>query len=158
MVLQQCRFLIPKRLSNILAFFLGKNDAVELLVDDVVLYPSANIHNVCRQAYIVERARILGNDIQRSAQRAERSAMKTMAVRRTNNIRSSSVDCGMNHVCRGVEQADLASIDDLPFMIHANQIRRLDLRECYAEWIDPKGVRFDGVAQRDMAGHTYHCQ
>jgi hypothetical protein len=37
MVLQQCRFLIPKRLSNILAFFLGKNDAVELLVDDVVL-------------------------------------------------------------------------------------------------------------------------
>jgi hypothetical protein len=37
MVLQQSRFLIPKSLSNILAFFLGEHDAVELLVDNVVL-------------------------------------------------------------------------------------------------------------------------
>jgi hypothetical protein len=45
MVLQQSRFLIPKRLGNILAFLLGENNAVELLVDNVVLEPLAFIHN-----------------------------------------------------------------------------------------------------------------
>jgi hypothetical protein len=45
MVLQQSRFLIPKSFSNILPFFLGENDAVELPVDNVVLYPSALIHS-----------------------------------------------------------------------------------------------------------------
>lgn len=81
-----------------------------------------------------------------------------MAVRRTHDVRPSSVDSRMNHVRRGVEQANLASVDDFSFVIDANQIRRLDLRECHAEWIDPESVRLDGVAQRDMAGHTYRCQ
>jgi hypothetical protein len=51
----------------------------------------------------MERARVLSNDIQWSTQRTERTAMETVTMRRAENIRSSLVNCRVNHKRRGIE-------------------------------------------------------
>lgn len=49
-VLQKSGFLVTQRRSDILAFFLGENDAVELFVYHVVLFATVLINNSARDA------------------------------------------------------------------------------------------------------------
>jgi hypothetical protein len=77
MVLQQRRFLIAERFSNILALYFSKHDAVERFVEHVV---------------VVERTAILRDCVQLSAQAAEAPPVDTVAVRCGVDVGSGLVD------------------------------------------------------------------
>lgn len=88
MVLQQRSLLAPKTSSNILAFLLREHDAVEALIQDVI---------------VVERARVLRQRVQLPPKSAEGPAVDAVAVRSTQDIRPCLVDGGVDHVRGSVE-------------------------------------------------------
>jgi hypothetical protein len=47
------------------------------------------------------------------------------------------------------------ALDDLPMMIHQDQVGRADLAEMHPERIYPEMVEAFGVAGRDMAGYAF---
>lgn len=51
----------------------------------------------------------------------------------------------MDHVCRRVEQAAWASVDDLALVVHEDQIRGLDQTECDTKGVHPESCGVDGV-------------
>ena len=71
-----------------------------------------------------------------------------MAVGCRNDVRSRMMNGMMNHVCGGIEQADLTSVDDLAILIDADEVRRLDERERNPKRIDPERLWFYGVLFR----------
>ena len=76
--------------------------------------------------YLVERAGVLSNDIQLSPQRTECPAIDTMAMGRTQDIRPSLVHGTVDHERSSIQQPHLAAVDDLPLVIHLDEIALLD--------------------------------
>lgn len=77
-----------------------------------------------------------------------------MAVRGTVDVWTSGVDRAVNHVRCGVEQAALASINDLASMVDQDEIRLVDQRESNTEWIDPKAIGVNRISESNVAGDT----
>ena len=98
----------------------------------------------------MERARVLCNDIQLPTQRAEGPSINAMAMRRTEDIRSSFVNRTMNHEGGRIQQSHLTTVDDLPLMIHLNEIALFDEGEGNTERVDPESARVNWIAQRDV--------
>lgn len=88
MVLQQRSLLASKTSSNVLALLLCEHDAVEALVQDVI---------------VVERARILRQRVQLPPKSAEGPAVDAVAVRSAQDIGPCLVDGSVDHVRGGVE-------------------------------------------------------
>lgn len=73
--------------------------------------------------HIVESTRVLGDDIERSAQRAECASVQTVAVCCAVHIRSCRMNSGVDHEGRGVEHPVRTTCNDLSGMIDLDQVR-----------------------------------
>lgn len=135
-VLQQRGLGRPDRPRNVLALLGRQHDAVERLVQRVV---------------VVERARVLRDGVQLAAERAEGTAVDGVAVAGGVDVRAGLVDGRVDHEGGGVEGAVLAALEDVAFFADADQIRGFDEPEGRAEGVDPEGVRLDGVAVGDVS-------
>jgi hypothetical protein len=102
MILQQRSLLPPKTSRNILSLLLRQHNAVETLIQHMI---------------IMERARILRQRIQLPPQRTPSPSVDTMAVRSTHHIRPSFMNGGMDHVRGGVEKTVLAAVDYFAGMV-----------------------------------------
>ena len=63
------------------------------------------------------------------------------------------VDARMNDEGGGVDR--IAALDDVPFMVAADQVRDLDLTEMDAERIDPERVGKLRIARGDVSGDSF---
>ena len=99
----------------------------------------------------MERAGILCNDIQFPPQGTECPPIYAMAMRRTQDIWSRLVDGTMYHERSSIQQPHVATVDDLPMMVHLYEIALLDEGEGNTERIDPEGSRVDWIPQRDVS-------
>jgi len=77
-VLQKCRFVVANCFGDVLAFLCCKHNAIEGVVEDVILSnyqqsPSQRYQTM--KTHLVERTRILRSDVQFFSQRAERAAV-----------------------------------------------------------------------------------
>ena len=96
-IYEQRRLPIAQGRRNALAFCLRQHHSAEALIYDVV---------------VVESACILRQAINSAAERTPRPAVNRMAVGGTDDVWTSGVDGGMDHICRGVEEAVLATVYD----------------------------------------------
>lgn len=138
-VLEKSSLLVSKAGSNILAFLLSENNTVERIINNVV---------------VVESTSVLSQSVDLAAQRAPCTTVHRVTVSSTDDIRTSGVHGSVDHVCCGVEQAALASIDDLAGVVDQNQVGLIDERESDSEGVDPEAIWVDGVAKSDVAGYT----
>ena len=136
MVLQQRRLLATKTSRNVLPLLLRQHNAIETLIQHVI---------------VVERARILRQRVQLAAQAAERAAVDAVAVRGAQNVWSSFVDGRVDHVGGGVEQAVRAAVDHVAGVVDEDQVGLRDEAEGAAEGVHPEAVGLHGVAERDVA-------
>lgn len=105
-------------------------------------------------AYIIEGTRILGNDVQWTAQSAKGTSIKTVGVSSADNIGSGGVDSGMDHEGSGVDVAVRASVNNLSLVIDQDKIGSLDKREGKTKGIYPEGSRINRITNGDMTGNT----
>ena len=96
-VLQECSFLIAKRFGDIFALFFCQHYAVEAFVNDMI---------------VVEGTRILRKAINLPAERAPRPPVDRMAVSGADDVWTSGVDRGVNHVGCCVKQTVLSTVND----------------------------------------------
>jgi hypothetical protein len=96
MILQQRRLLSPKTSRNILPLLLRQHNAIETLIQHMI---------------IMESTRILRQRIQLPPQRTPSPSINAMAVRSTHHIRPGFVDGSVDHVRGGVEKTVLAAVD-----------------------------------------------
>lgn len=123
-VLEQDRLVVRQRGRDVLALFLGEHDAVEGLVDDVV---------------VVEGAAVLADDVEFAAEGAEGAAVDAVAVARSVDAWARVVDGGVDHEGGGVEESRGPTVDDVAVVVHLDQIRRFDEGEGEAERVHPEG-------------------
>ena len=128
-------------LDDMGTFLFVEHDAVELTVDGVIL---------------VERARVLRDDVQWPTEGAERSPVDAVAVRSAQDVGPGGMDRGVDHEGCSVEEADRPPVEDLAFMADLDEVGGFDLREGDAERVHPEGGGVDRVAESDVAGHA--CQ
>lgn len=138
-VLQKRSLLVTKTLGNIFTLLLSEHDSVKRVVDDVV---------------IVESTRVLSKSVDLAAQRTPCATIDRMAVSSTIYIRTGGMNCAVNHVRCGVEQAALASIDHFARMVDQDEIRLVDQRERDTKWVNPKALRVDRISEGDVASDT----
>jgi len=103
----------------------------------------------------MEGTGILRYDIERSAKRAERPPMKTMAVRSAVNIWSSRMNSRMDHESCGVQHPIRSAGNDLAVVVYLDQVRGFHQLECCAERINPECCRVDRIPDSDMSGDTW---
>jgi hypothetical protein len=156
-VLQQRSLLVAKRRGDVISFIFREDDAVELLVDDMVLKSFLSAYSLvdCQLAesatHIVECTGILRDNVQRSSQRAKGTAMDTVTVRRTVDFGSRGMDGRVDHVGSTIQQPNRSAANDFTVMVDMNQIRPLDLGEGDTERVDPEGGGIDRVPDGDVA-------
>lgn len=107
MILKQGCFLVAEARSNVLALFFGENNAIEGFVNDVV---------------VVEGARILCDDIQRSAKGTEASTVDAVAVRCGVDVWTCLMNGTVDHEGCRVEKPHRAPVDDFALFIHLDEI------------------------------------
>ena len=90
MILQQRRLLLPQAFRDILTFLFREYDAVEVLVNDVV---------------VVEGAGVLRDDVEGATEGAERAAVDGVGVGGGGDVGARFVDCVVDHVGGCVEEA-----------------------------------------------------
>jgi hypothetical protein len=78
-----------------------------------------------------------------------------MTMRRTHDIRPRGMHRGMDHIRGCIQQAAGPPVDDLPVVVHEDQIGGLDQGEGHAEWVDPEGGWVDGVPERDVPSDAF---
>lgn len=105
--------------------------------------------------HIMERARILRDDIQLPPQRAKRPPVNTVAMRRAQHIRPRLVNRAMDHKRRRVQQPHLPTRYHRPRMVHLDQIAPLHQREGYPERVHPEGGRVHRVPDRDVPCYAF---
>lgn len=105
--------------------------------------------------HIVECTGILRNDVQRSSQRTEGTAIDTVTVCGTVDFGSRAMDRGMDHVGGAVEQSYRTTTDDIALMVDLNQVRPLDLGEGHTERIDPESRRIHWIPNCDMSRNAF---
>lgn len=76
-----------------------------------------------------------------------------MGVRCGDYIGTGGVHAGMNG--KGCSVHRVFSFDDFALMIHKNQIRRANLPEVHAEWVDPKMIELFRIARGDVPGDAF---
>lgn len=140
MVLQQHGLFVAQRAGDVLAFLLNQHHAAEGVVHGQV---------------VVERARVLRDDVDRASERAESTTVDGVGVRGAHDVWPGRVHGRVDHVGGHVEQAAGPAVDHLTVMVHQDQIRGLDLAKGHAERVHPEVVRLDGVAERDVAGDAF---
>lgn len=96
MILQQCRLLVAQTRRDSLAFLLREYDTVESIVDDVI---------------VVESASVLCESVNLAAERAPRPTVEGVAVGGADDVGSSLVNGGVDHVRCGVEQTHRPTIN-----------------------------------------------
>lgn len=97
------------------------------------------------RTYIVKGAAVLRNRVERPAKCAKRAAIYAVTVRRSDDVRPSTMDGGMDHESGSVEEADGSSVNDFAGVVDLDQVRSLDQGEGNAEGIHPEGFRINGV-------------
>lgn len=133
MVLQQRSLPAPQRSSNLLPLLLTKHHALERVVQRVVL---------------VERACVLGDDVELAAERTERAPVDGVRVCNAVYFWARGVDRVVDHVGCLVEEAHGAALDDVAGGVDEDEIRGLQERPGDAEGVDPEGGRLYGVLGR----------
>lgn len=88
-------------------------------------------------------------------QRTVTPPINTMTMRRTHHIRPRRMHRRMNHIRCRIQQAARPPIDDLPVVVHQDEVTALDQAEGHAERVHPEGGRVDGVAECYVACDTF---
>lgn len=76
-------------------------------------------------------------------------------MRGTHDIRPRRMHRRMDHIRRGIQQPTGPPVDDLPVVIHEDEIRALDHAEGHAERVHPEGRRVDRVSESDVSGDAF---
>jgi len=121
-ILEQRGFGIAQAGGDVLPFLLRQHDAVEALVQHVV---------------VVERARVLRERVDLAAERAPRPPVDGVAVRGAHDVGPGGVHGGVDHVRGRVEQAVLPAVDHFSAVVDEDEVGFVDQGECSAERIDP---------------------
>ena len=100
----------------------------------------------------VERARVLGERIERAAQRRPRLAVHRVGVRGGHHVGAGGVDLRVDHERGRVHRP--GALDDLAPVVHEQEVLHPDLLEVHAERVDPEVVEQLGVAGGDVAGRA----
>ena len=101
----------------------------------------------------VERAGVLGEGIERPAQRRPRLAVHRMCVGRRDHVGPSGMDLRMDGERRRVQRP--APLDHLALVVHEDEVLHPDLLEVHAERVDPEVVEPLGVPGGDVAGDPF---
>ena len=72
---------------------------------------------ISKKTYIVESTGILRDDIERSAQRAKRPSMETMAVSSAVHLGPCLMNSGVDHKCSGIQHSILSARNDLAIVV-----------------------------------------
>lgn len=102
---------------------------------------------------LVEAQRVLGNHVQLAAKATECFAVDTVRVTGGVDIRTGLVDRAMNSKRGRVDRLD--ALHHKSFLVDEHQIRDADLGEVGGQWVEPKVVRQNRVADRDVTGHAF---
>ena len=113
-----------------------EDDCAALLRDDSVV--------------LVEDAGVLGDRVERDAERAERLAVHAVAVRSGDDVGPRRVDRRVDHERRPVHRTP--AVDDLPVVVDEDEVADLHVAEALDERVDPEVVRELGVAHGDVSG------
>ena len=98
----------------------------------------------------VEDASVLGDRIERAAERGPRLAVDRVRVGGGDDVGAGGVHGGVDGEGGRVHRP--AALDDLAGVAHQDQVGDADVAEAHAEGIDPEVVGQLGIASRDVAG------
>lgn len=109
---------------------------------------------VAREDHLVieERAGLGGDRVKQAAQRRPHSTVEAVQVGNADHFRTRLLQVVVQFQGAGVEQA--FAFDDLAVAVHTQQVRDGDLRERYAQWVDPVVVRVHRVAGGEVPCHA----
>ena len=99
-----------------------------------------------------ERAGVLGDGVERAAERGPRLAVDRVRVGGRDDVGPGGVHGGVDGEGRRVHRA--VALDHLARVAHEDQIRDAHVAEAHAEGVDPEVVGQLGIARRDVAGHA----
>ena len=116
----------------------SESEAAEVVIDRMVL---------------VERAHVLRQRIERTAQRGPGAAIGAVRMRGGDCIGSGLVHARMDGEGRGIDR--VVALHHVAVVVAADQVRHRHLAEMHAEGINPEGVGKLRVARGDMAGHAF---
>ena len=138
-VVREDQRLVPtERVGDPLALFQVEHDARVVVEDRVVA---------------VERAGVLGQRIERPAQRRPRLTVHGMRMGGRDDVRTSRVDLRVDREGRRVDRP--IALDDLTAVVDQDEVPDPDELEVHAERVDPEVVEQLRVPCRDVAGDPF---
>ena len=130
MILQQCSFLIPQRLGDILALLFGQHYAFERVVQSDVL---------------VEGTGVLGSYVEVDSQGAEGPPVDGVRVGNAVYFWAGGVDGVVDHVGCFVEEADGTAFHDVTRGVDEEEVFGSEEGPGDAKGIHPEGCWFDWI-------------
>jgi hypothetical protein len=93
---------------------------------------------------------VLRDTVQLPPQCTERSPIDAMTVRRGHNIWPCMVNRRVDHEGGSIEQAAVATVNDLAFVIDLDQVGRFHQGECNAKRVHPERRGVHGVLRSSV--------
>jgi len=139
MILENHGFFVAKCFSNTSTFLMCKHDAPKVVVLCMI---------------VVEAAGVLVDRLQLATECRESLRRQAVAMYCGDDIRSSLVDCSMDSEACGIDGVHVAFGLHNALLIDETEVFRPHVFEGLTERVDPKMVRFDGVADGDMTSRS----
>lgn len=139
-VSKQNSLSVSKSLGDLESLLLLQHDTIELLVNRMV---------------VVERTRVLGDDIKLLMKGAESSSVDGVSVSSAVDIGSSMVNSGVNCERSSVQNSVRAGVgEDSSLVVDMEKARGGDQGKVNSEGVNPEGSWVDGVTNGDVTGNS----